>query len=159
MFPSGSSIRSELSQSSRKLLRCEVKEMQKSGHRGAAVLCAAAKVDVTEPGPNSVAPPLTATNVVKVIFWHACNSITRVDSKSQYVYPLSGKRPKSLPHISITSLVETKSSSDLDSGRRPELKSEDFSFLPKGLARYSRILVEIARSIASGLRVFEKGGL
>ncbi len=33
------------------------------------------------------------------------------------------------------SVVETKNSSDLDSGRRPELKSEDFSFLPKGLAR------------------------
>ena len=56
-------------------------------------------------------------------------------SESQYVYPLSGRRPKLWPRISITSLVETKNSSDLDSGRRPGLKSEDFSFLPKGLAR------------------------
>ena len=58
-----------------------------------------------------------------------------LDSKSQYVYPFLGKRPKWRPHISTTSLVETKNSTDLELGGPPELKSEDFSFLPKGLAR------------------------
>ena len=53
------------------------------------------------------------------------------DPKSQYVYPFSGKRHGKrswgTPHISTTLSVQIENSADLESGRRPDYKSAEFS--------------------------------
>ena len=47
-----------------------------------------------------------------------------VDSKSQYVYPFSGKVPKRRRHISTTIAVTTANSTDLGTGRHLDISRD-----------------------------------
>ena len=67
------------------------------------------------------------------------------DSKSQYVDPFLGKRSWGALHFSTTIAVTTKNSTDLDMGRRPELKSVEFLVVTAMVDEKISFLVEIAR--------------
>ena len=61
------------------------------------------------------------------------------------MYPFGGKVPFSHLCISITSLVISKNSSDLDMGPGPELKSDEFLEITKLVIEIISALLEIAR--------------
>ena len=74
---------------------------------------------------------------------------------------LSLKPPKKVihilgapPHISTAPLVKIENSTDLESGRRPELKSVQFSIFTKGVVEKISMLVEIARRLCIHLLGF-----
>ena len=67
------------------------------------------------------------------------------DSKSQYVETFSGKPLEGRPHISTLDWGTSRFSADLESGRRPELKSAEKRDVPLVIVEVFSIEVEIAR--------------
>ena len=59
--------------------------------------------------------------------------------------PFWEKYPLGTPHISLTTMRVSENSSDFDSGRRPESKSDEFSDTRIVVSEIISILVEIVR--------------
>ena len=68
-----------------------------------------------------------------------------IDPKSQYVETFSGKPVEGRPHISILDWGTSRFSADLESGRRPELKSAEKREVPLVIVELFSMGVEIAR--------------
>ena len=65
--------------------------------------------------------------------------------------PFREKRPLATPHISMIRGGTSKNSSDSDMGRRPKLKSDEFSEVPPIVVEIISILVEICTEIMGSL--------
>ena len=65
--------------------------------------------------------------------------------------PFWEKRPLATPHISMIRGGTSKNSSDSDMGRRPKLKSDEFSEVPPIVVEIISILVEICTEIMGSL--------